>query len=123
MPIRLTEENGGKILSIKVNTILDVEDFEKFSVELLRLLREHGKIRVLFQLNDFFGWDFSGYRQSSDIDLKQLNHIEKVAMVGEMTWQQGVTVLCKPLTSATVRYFDGDADEKVSDARRWLNEG
>lgn len=122
MPIRLTEEYGGKILSIRVNTILDVEDWEKLSGELLRLVRTHGKIRVLFQLNDFFGWDLSGYRKSSDIDLEQLNHIEKVAMVGEMTWQQGVTVLCKPLTSATVRYFEADADGKVSDARRWLNE-
>ena len=75
MPIRLTEENGGKILSIRVNTLLDVEDCEKLSGELLRLVRKHGKIRILFQLSDFLGWDLSGYKESSGIDLKQLDHI------------------------------------------------
>ncbi len=100
-----------------------MEDCENFSIEMLRLVRQHGKIRVLLQLNGFLGWDLSGYKENPGIDLKPLNHIEKVAMVGETTWQRGVRVLCKPLTSATVRYFDSDAGEKSADARRWLNEG
>jgi hypothetical protein len=50
---------------------------------------------------------------------KHFSDIERMAMVGEKKWQQGMAIFCKPFTKATVRYYDQvDAVE----ARKWLGE-
>jgi len=43
--------------------------------------------------------------------------IERLAVVGETKWQEGMTVFCKPFTTATIRYFD---HSKASEASDWL---
>ena len=45
--------------------------------------------------------------------------IERLAIVGENKWQQGMATFCKPFTKATIRYFD-HAD--AAEARKWLGE-
>jgi len=57
MPIQLDEENGGKLLAAHVNGKLTKEDYEHFVPEFERLVRRHGKLRVLFDMTDFHGWD------------------------------------------------------------------
>jgi len=51
-----------------------------------------------------------------------INHfadIERLAIVGEKKWQQGMATFCKPFTKATIRYFD---HPDAAEARRWLEE-
>jgi F-type H+-transporting ATPase subunit beta len=45
--------------------------------------------------------------------------IERLAMVGENKWGEGMATFCKPFTKATIRYFDQDDAAK---ARTWLAE-
>jgi hypothetical protein len=51
-----------------------------------------------------------------------INHfadIERIAMVGDKGWQQGMAIFCKLFTTAAVQYFDhADAPE----ARKWVAE-
>ncbi|WP_420835273.1 STAS/SEC14 domain-containing protein [Marinobacterium rhizophilum] len=47
--------------------------------------------------------------------VKHFADIERLAMVGEKQWQQGMATFCKPFTKAQVRYFDhNDAAEARS---------
>jgi SpoIIAA-like len=40
-------------------------------------------------------------------------------MIGEKKWQEWIAKICRPFTSATIRYFDRpDADK----ARAWIEE-
>ena len=57
MPIQLNEENGGKILVVHVSGKLVKADYEHFVPEFERLVRQHGKLRVLFDMTGFHGWD------------------------------------------------------------------
>lgn len=119
MSIQLNEENGGKILVVYVNGKLLAEDYAHFVPEFERLVRQHGKLRLLFDMTGFHGWEASAAWEDFKFGVEHFADIEKLAMVGEKRWQQGMATFCKPFTKAMVRYFD-HAD--AAEARKWLGE-
>jgi SpoIIAA-like len=119
MPIQLNEENGGKILDVHVSGRLAKADYERFVPEFERLVRQHGKMLVLFDMTGFHGWDAGAAWEDIKFDMKHFADIQRVAMVGETKWQQGMATFCKPFTTAAIRYFD-HADR--AEARKWLSE-
>ena len=72
---------------------------------------------MLLDIHDLHGVTAGGLWEDLKFDAKHFSDIERVAVVGETKWQQAVAVLCKPFTSAPVRYFDRAA---IDQARAWL---
>jgi hypothetical protein len=116
MATHLSEENGGKILEVRVSGKLSHDDYQHFVPEFERLVQEHGKIRVLFEMTDFHGWEAGALWDDIKFDLKHFSDIERLAMVGEKRWEKGMSVFCRPFTTATIRFFDD-----VEQARAWLS--
>ena len=83
MPIQLKEENGGKILAVHVSGRLAKADYEHFVPEFERLVLQHGKLRVLFDMTGFHGWDAGALWEDIKFDIKHFADIERVAMIGE----------------------------------------
>ena len=48
MPIQLNEEHGGKLLILHISGKLLKEDYGRFVSEFERLVRQYGKLQVLF---------------------------------------------------------------------------
>jgi hypothetical protein len=119
MPIQLNEENDGKILIVHVSGKLTKADYGHFVPEFERLVGRHGKLRVLFDMTGFHGWEASALWEDIKFDIKHFADIERLAMVGEKKWQQGMATFCKPFTKATIRYFD---HTDAAEARKWLDE-
>ena len=119
MPIRINEENGGKMLIIHVSGKLEKADYENFMPAFNQLVRQLGRLRILFDMSDFHDWEASAMWQDIRFGINHFVYIERLAMVGEMNWQQGMATFCKPFTKATVRYFDR-AD--TAEARNWMVE-
>lgn len=120
MPIQLKEENDGRILAVKVSGKLVKADYADIVPVFERLVKQHGKLRVLFDLADFHGWDAGAVWQDLKLGLAHFAHIERIAMVGENKWHHGMAVFCQPFTAAKVRYFD-HAD--LAKAQEWIDEG
>ncbi len=40
-------------------------------------------------------------------------------MIGEKKWEKGMSVFCKPFTTAKIRYFDRSA---MDEAQAWLEQ-
>jgi hypothetical protein len=120
MSISLREEAGGKVLVIRLGGKLTKADYERFVPEVERLIRRHGKVRMLIQMHDFHGWSLSALWDDIKFELKHFAHIERLALVGESKWEAGMAAFCKPFTAATVRYFD---EAKSSESLKWINEG
>ncbi len=117
MSIELQEKNDGKVVEVKATERLTTEDYQRFVPEIERLVKQHGKIRLLFEMHDFHGWTAGALWQDLKFDLKHFRDIERLALVGERKWQKGMATFCKPFTTAEIRYFDqAQADE----ARTWL---
>ena len=119
MSIQLNEEDGGKLLVVHVSGKLAKTDYEHFVPEFERLVQQHGKLRVLFDMTSFHGWDAGALWEDTKFAVKHFNDIEKLAMVGEKKWQKGMATFCKPFTKATIQYFD---HTDAAEARKWLAE-
>ncbi len=119
MSIQLIEENGGKILVVHVSGKLVKADYPDFVSEFERLVRQHGKLLVLFDMTGFQGWDSGAAWEDIKFDMKHFADIRRMAMVGNKKWQHGMATFFKPFTKATTRYFD---HTDTVQARKWLEE-
>lgn len=119
MPIQINEGGSGNFLAVHVSGILAQADYERFVPEFERLVREHGKLRVLFDMTGFHGWEAAAIWEEIKFDAKHLAGIERLAMVGDKQWQHVMVTICKPFTKAKTRYFDHTDD---AGARKWLAE-
>jgi len=115
--IEVEKKNEGKVIEVKATGKLSKEHYEQFVPEFERLVQKCGKIRVLFEMHDFHGWTAGALWQDIKFDLKHFSDIERLALVGDKKWEEGMATFCKPFTKAKIRYFDqAEADE----ARQWL---
>ncbi len=140
MPIQFNEENGGKILVVHISGMLTKADYEYFIPEFDRLVLQHSKLRVLFDMTGFQGWTVDAVWEDTKFgqhfpcgewsaldsvweDTKftrqHLHDIDRLAMVGEKKWHEGMAAFCKPFTKATIQFFDAGSD---TEARKWLGE-
>jgi len=117
MAAMLSEKDDGKLLEVRVTGKLSHDDYQNFVPAFERLTGRHGKIRVLFEMADFHGWSAGALWDDLKFDLKHFSDIERLALVGDKKWEQGMSVFCRPFTSAKVRFFDSAA---IQDARAWL---
>jgi hypothetical protein len=115
--ITLAATEGSNILSVKASGKLTKENYEEFGPKVEALIHQHGKIRVLIELEDFHGWSAGALWEDIKFDVKHFRDIERLALVGEKKWEKGMATFCKPFTTAEVRYFDR---AQVDDAREWI---
>ena len=119
MPIQIKEENGGKLVAVQVTGKLVKADYERCVPEFERLIRQHGKLRLLFEMTDFHGWEAGALWDEIKLDIKLFADIERLAVVGDKKWEHGMATFSKPFTKAMIRYFDR---ANAPEARKWLRE-
>lgn len=119
MAIRLEEKDSGKTLEAFLTGKLVKEDYETFVPVVERLVKKHGKIRMLVVMHDFHGWTAGALWEDTKFAAHHFSDIERLAMVGETKWQHGMALFCRPFTVAAIRYFEHTA---MSEAQAWLAE-
>lgn len=107
----------GKTLTVRVTGKLARDDYDRLAPEVERMIDEHGKIRILIETHDFHGWTAGALWEDVKFDVKHFDDIERLAIVGEKKWEQGMAVFCKPFTTAEVRFFSHD---EADQARTWI---
>ena len=117
MTIELNAIATDKTLEVNASGKLSAEDYAKFEPAVEQLIESSGKIRVLFVMRDFHGWDLGAVWEDIKFATKHCRDIEKIAMVGEKTWEKWMSTICKPFTMASIKYFDGGEEDA---AREWL---
>ena len=119
MPIQIKQENGGKLVAVQVTGKLVKADYERCVPEFERLIRQHGKLRLLFELTGFHGWEAGALWDEIKLDIRHFADIERLAVIGDKKWEHGMVTFYKPFTKATIRYFD---QANAAEARKWLRE-
>jgi hypothetical protein len=107
----------GKFLHVKVSGKLTKDAYETFAPMVDEQIQEHGKIRILFETHDFHGWTAGALWEDLKFDFKHWKNIDRLAIVGESKWEEGMAVFCKPFTAAKIQYFD---HSKLDEAKSWL---
>lgn len=115
-PLPQTKNN---LLAFKLSGKLQDEDYRAFVPVVEAAIKNHGKVRMLAQFEDFHGWDMHALWDDTKFSTKHCADIEKLAIVGDQIWEKWMAVICKPFTMSTIKYFDvKDADK----AWAWLAE-
>lgn len=120
MAIELNEEAGGKLLIISVTGKLTREDYKFLIPKVEELILKSGKIRVVFEMRDFHGWDAGALWEDIKFDIRHFSDIESLALVGDKKWEKGMSIFCKPFTKAQIKYFDLT---EIYKAYEWIREG
>jgi hypothetical protein len=108
-----------KVLGFKMSGKLHDEDYKTFVPMVDEAIAEHGKVRMLAQFHDFHGWDAKALWDDTKFATTHCTKIERIALVGEKTWEKWMAIVCKPFTMAKIRYFDA---AQIDAARKWLEE-
>jgi hypothetical protein len=116
--IEVLPENDGKLLVVRMSGKLHKSDYAHFVPVVEQAVLKHGKVRMLVELHNFHGWDAGGLWEDFKFDVKHFNHIERLAIVGDKTWEKWMATFCKPFTTASIRYFPS---EQVAQARKWVS--
>ena len=119
MAIQVAETNGRKVLAVRVSGKLAHGDYEHFVPKFKRSLTQHGKLRVLFEMTNFQGWKAGALWDDIILDLKHFSDVESLAIVGDKKWEKGMSLFCKPFTTAKIRYFHV---AKEAEAEGWLGD-
>jgi len=117
MALTLTEKEQGKVFDVLVRGKLTKEDYKAFVPSFEAAVKKVGKVRVLFEMRDFHGWEAGALWEDVKFDLKHFKDIERLAMVGDRKWEKGMSVFCKPFTAAKIKYFDV---AQRAEAEEWL---
>lgn len=117
MPVQFTQKDNGKNLEVIVTGKLTAEDYHRFVPEFEKLVRQHGKISVLFDMLAFEGWDIRALWEDIRFDTKHFADIDKLAMVGDKQWEKWMSDFCRPFTKANIRFFE---PTEIPRARQWI---
>ena len=117
MTVELKETDNGRMLEVHLTGKLVKEDYEAFPPAVERLVKQHGKLRMLVEMHDFHGWTVGASWEDIKFAMKHFNDIERLALVGDKIWEKGMATFCKPFTEAKVRYFD---HTNAAEAQDWL---
>lgn len=117
MSVCMKELNGGRLLEVHASGKLSREDYQSLAPQVERLIHDHGRIRVLFDMHDFHGWSPGGLWEDIKFDAKHYADIERLALVGDRKWEKLMPGFCRPFTRAKTRFFDLS---EMDEARRWV---
>lgn len=117
--IEQLNRGSDKVIGFKLSGKLHDEDYKHFVPLVDQAIAEHGKVRMLAWFHDFHGWDMHALWDDTKFATTHCTKIEKIALVGEKTWEEWMAKVCKPFTMAEIKYFDA-AD--IDMAWGWLEE-
>lgn len=115
--IPVSEKN---IFAFRVSGKLTDDDYKSFLPRLDALIQEHGKLSLLFELDNFKGWDLDAAWDDLKYGREHEGDFERIAVVGEKHWHRWIVELADLLTSTDIRFFDRDDRQLAWD---WLREG
>jgi hypothetical protein len=107
------------ILGFRLSGKLHDADYKNFVPAVDAACAKEGKIRLLAQFHDFHGWDLPALWDDIKFSTTHCTKIDRIALVGEKTWEKWMATICKPFTMAKIKYFDA---AQVDDAWKWLKE-
>lgn len=119
MTITLTHKPTEKILEIRISGKIHRADYSEYGPQIERIVREHGKTRVLIIMEDFHGWDMAALWEDLKFEWSHFSDSGRVALVGDKSWEKALAMLKGLQNFAEMRFFTLD---RIDEARQWLQQ-
>lgn len=102
----LLPESEGNVLGVQAVGRLTDADYKSFLPKIEQQIDEHGKIRLLVDMEDFDGWDLYAAWDDFTFGMTHWHHYEKMALVGDRDWEKMVAQIGNLLMRGDVRFFE-----------------
>jgi len=106
------------VLGFRMSGKLHDEDYKMFVPMVDDAIAKDGKVRLLAEFHHFLGWDLHALWDDTKFATTHCTKIEKIALVGDKTWEKWMAIVCKPFTMAKVQYFDF---HEIEAAEAWVS--
>ena len=107
------------VIGFRMTGKLTNADYKALAPEFEDGIKRYGKIRLLWLLEDFHGWEPRAAWDDYDYWRKYGKEIERVAIVGNKRWEEWMTKLAQLFMKGGVKYFD---ESQLDDAWAWVRE-
>ena len=113
-------ESKGNVLGLKIIGDVTKEDFKILLPEVQALVDKEGSISLLLDMTQFKGEDINAWRADFNFSRTYRKKINKMAVVGNKTWEKWLTKLVEPFYHSTeAKFFD---PINIEAAWKWLKE-
>lgn len=111
--------SAGSVVGFRASGKLTNEDYKSFMPILEEVIEECGKVRMLWELVDFTGWELGAMWEDFKFATKHCRQVERLAMVGDKKWEEWMAKISAPFMEGEVRYFDRS---ELDAAWEWVRE-
>jgi SpoIIAA-like len=112
-------ESSKNILGYKAIGTISASDYEVLDSEVKALIHLEGKIRMLLDMTEFKWEKVEAWLPDLKFGHEFHHQIEKMAIVGDKSWEKWITHLAKYAYASEAKFFHS-AD--ISKAWTWLRE-
>jgi len=112
-------DSSGNVIGFKCSGTITASDYKKMVPEVRALVEKEGNIRLLFDLSEFKWEKMEAWLQDLKFGSEFRHEIQKMAIVGDTTWEKWITALAKPFYARDAKFFN-TAD--INKAWAWLRE-
>jgi len=89
-------ESSGNVLGYKFTGTITVDDIKKMEPEVNALVQKEGNVRILFNMTGFKWEKIEALVADLKFGHKFHEKIQKLAIVGDKTWEKWITHLARP---------------------------
>ena len=118
MAVKQHQGLDNHVVTFHASGKLTKQDYHHFTRIVDRLIKEHGFIRIIFEMRAFNGWKPDAIWEDIKLNIRHFCHIERLAMVGNKQWERGMHLFCKPFTAAKIRHFE---EYEAGKAQKWIH--
>ncbi len=109
-----------RLVVLRIGGVLKKSELDIIQAEAVRDVPFTGPVKVLVLLEDFAGWERNEEWGDTDFFFSHRNDVEKMAVVGQRTWEAQVLAFTGAgLRKGPVKFFPEPGEHE---ARAWLAE-
>ncbi len=114
----IISENGS-LIQVRVSQKLTQADYDDLIPRWEALIAREGSMRLLLLMENFHGWDLHAAWDDFRFEARHAAKVERVALVGDQSWEKWMTKLGSFFVGDQVKYFDA---AQIREAERWLHD-
>lgn len=117
--IEILDLPDSNLVGLKLGDTLSEDDFDVFASHLRGELEAHTTTRILLEIEDVEGWDPEEQWENLTFDVRHVQDLDKVAVVGDEPWERLLDKLELLFPMSQIQTYDpGDREEAMS----WLRD-
>jgi hypothetical protein len=110
--------DSANLYRVQASGLLRLADMQQVQSAASEAILQHGKIKLLFILDRFEGWEKNSKWGDMGFYIKHDKDLEKIAIVGDEQWRDEALMFAGAgLRKAAVEYF---TPAEIDRARAWL---